>query len=62
MADTVRDGTSRPGEKNHDAKLTAQQVLDIRASTKSQSKLAKEYGVGRQAIGKIIHRHNWKHI
>jgi DNA-binding XRE family transcriptional regulator len=59
----IRDGTRIQGEKHHCAKLTASQVLEIRArATESQYELAEEYGIGRQAIFKIITRRTWQHI
>ena len=42
--------------------FTEQQVLDIRASTKSVSAIAKEYNVGYGTIWSIIKRVNWRHI
>tara|TARA_R110000868_G_scaffold8934_1_gene45335 strand:- start:268 stop:720 length:453 start_codon:yes stop_codon:yes gene_type:complete len=61
-ADRVRDGTDARGEKNVNAKLTAKQVLAIRASEKSQKELAEEYGVHNATISRIILRKDWKHI
>lgn len=55
--DRHRDGTM------NFAKLTANQVLEIRTITnKTHSELAKEYGVNRTTISAIIHRKTWKHI
>lgn len=52
------------GEKNAQAKLTAQQVLSIRArgNTEPQNKIAQEFGVSRVAIGMITKRKRWKHL
>ena len=44
------------------AKLTAEQVLEIRASNKSQKDLALEYGTNSRHISKIILRQRWKHL
>lgn len=52
------------GESNKMAKLTAAQVREIRAigGRVPQSDLARRYGVGQQAIQKILLRQRWKHI
>ena len=45
------------------AKLTPEQVLEIRERTdKNQYELAQEYSVARQHISAIINRHKWRHI
>lgn len=63
---------TQTGKRNHQAKLTEKQVLEIRASygnllgtfNKSQSQyiLADEYGVKRPTISDIVLRKTWKHI
>ena len=61
------------GDRNHQAKLTESDVLDIRAryelalsegaqKTATQVALAKEYGVKRPTISDIVLRKTWKHI
>jgi len=54
------------GEKNPSAKLTINQVIEIRekytSGNYSYSDLGKEYGVDRMHIGSIIRRKTWKHI
>jgi hypothetical protein len=54
------------GEANFRAKLTEQQVLEIRTRYALggvfQRELADEYGVCRSLIGHIITRHLWTHI
>ena len=67
--DKYKHGTILWGSKNHQARLTEAQVLEIRekyirySKTKSNSRqLAEEYGVDMQAIGKIIRRERWNHI
>lgn len=64
MADKLRDGTDNRGEKNCRSKLTTEQVLEIRRlSTKfKQTKIARDFGVSRQLIHKIISRKVWTHI
>ena len=63
-ADKVRDGTDDRGEKNANAKLTAEQVLAIRANleNKTQKELGKEYGVVQGIISAIVNRKRWAHI
>jgi len=62
QADRVRDGTDARGEKCVAAKLTAEQVLAIRASKKSLKELSEEYKVDRTTISKIIRIITWKNI
>ncbi len=54
------------GEKCHLARLTEQQVRDIRAIRLSKGvtykTLATEHGVSRQAISMIVRRKVWKHV
>jgi hypothetical protein len=56
------DGTDQRGEKNGSAKLTIEQVLEIRKSNKSQRSLAKEFSVCQVHIGRIINKKQWTHI
>ena len=70
--DNVRDrerkgrGDSGRGEDSGSARLTNKQVLEIRKRyipyQLSSEKLAKEYGVKKRAIQKVILRRTWKHI
>jgi hypothetical protein len=61
--DMIRDGTDCHGERSPTAKLTAEQVLEIRRRfNESTIDLAKEFGVGRWTIREIITRRSWKHI
>ena len=50
------------GEKNSNAKFTDDDVLSIRADDRSQTIIAKDYGVGQTAIGKIKRGERWAHI
>lgn len=56
------------GEANGRAKLTEADVLAIRAtyvrrsSTHSLEAIARRFGVGRTAIGKIVRRKLWRHV
>ena len=56
MLDMHIDGTMP------NAKLTEEQVLEIRASDKSQRKLAAEYKIARRTISAIISRKRWVHV
>jgi DNA-binding transcriptional regulator YiaG len=62
-ADMIRDGTSLRGIKNPTAKLTEEQVRQIRArAAENQQVLAEEYGVCSETISKIILRKRWAHL
>ena len=50
------------GSNNPDARLTEQQVLEIRASNESQRSLGRKYGVDKSTIGRVKRRDNWTHI
>lgn len=50
------------GERSPHAKLTAEQVKEVKVSTKTQSELAKEYCVSRRTINDILLNKTWRHI
>lgn len=50
------------GERAGSAVLTAEQVISIFNDPRTQVAIAKDYGVGQRAIGKIKRRERWKHI
>ena len=50
------------GSSNSNAKLTASDVLVIRASQKNIQELATEYGVGRSTISNVLRKATWQHI
>ena len=50
------------GEANNKAKLTADIVRQIRASSDTGADLSRRYGVSQTAIGYIRRRRTWKHI
>lgn len=50
------------GSANSNAKLTAADVQLIRASQKTTTELAKEFGVGRSTINNIVKRVTWQHV
>ena len=50
------------GERSPLAKLTEKDVVAIRGSTKSANSLAKEYGVSKRAIQRVVQRRSWRHV
>jgi hypothetical protein len=62
-ADKRRHGTHPTGERNPRAKLTRQQVKEIRRLVKAggnQTELAKRYGIARSTIGCVVTVGTWK--
>jgi hypothetical protein len=62
MADTIAHGTTNRGERCGTAKLNAEQVLKIRASSETLLALAKAYGVSVSAVHHIKRGLTWKHL
>lgn len=69
IADMVMKGRQRTGmgngEKNRNAKLTINQVLEIRRLRKdgmTQEALGQMFGVYHTAIGMILRGKTWKHV
>lgn len=64
MADMVGKGRShrKPGSAHTQAKLTENDVIDIRASELHGAELARRYGMSRTTIYDILNRKIWKHI
>lgn len=66
--DMLRKGRDRHrhGEAHRDARLTEQQVRDIRANKAlcrvSDRELGERYGVSNVAISRIVRRITWKHV
>jgi hypothetical protein len=50
------------GQKNYMAKLSQDNVLQIRASNASSQKLADQFGVSRSCISKIKRGESWRNI
>ena len=50
------------GQQKKGWKLTADDVLDMRASDKTHGELAKIYGVHERIVGGIRRRESWKHV
>lgn len=61
LADRVAHGTETRGERNGQARLTADDVREIRrlGSTATQKAIAAKFSIGRQAVGKIISGERW---
>ena len=47
---------------HHAARLSADQVTAIRSDTRSQRKIAADYGITQVAVHHIKHRKTWKHL
>lgn len=66
VCDCISKGRNCRGERVASAKLTEQQVLDIRAKYANglalQRELASEYGVSRMQISDIVCGKAWKHL
>lgn len=59
MKDKLLDGTTSRGRQHHKNKLTEQQVLAIRADSRSLTDIANEYGIHRKSVYQIQKRTNW---
>jgi len=67
MADMAAKGRAGPprGERNGCAKLTAAQVVEIRALHvlgTGYRKLARRFGINQDTAREIVKRHMWKHV
>ena len=62
MADKVLDGTDSRGERSGKAKLTENQVLEIRADKRIHRIVAEEYGISSPTVSLIKTRKRWNHI
>jgi len=62
--DRSRKGRSKPrkGETNGNAKLTEQDVAEIRSIGGNRHALAKKYGVSDSLISHVINRRIWRHV
>lgn len=64
QADALTKGLLPIGERNHNAKLTAEAVRTIRArhaSGETLTALARDHGVSIHTVWKIVHGRAWKH-
>ena len=62
MRDKTFHGTQMLGTKHHQAKLTEDDVREIRAANATGRSLAEIYGVSQVAIHLIRTRKTWKHV
>lgn len=62
MDDKVKTGNCTRGEEIIFSKLTAENVLAIRASVNTHVALAKQYGVSVNSIMNVRRRFTWKHV
>lgn len=62
MHDMVKKGRQAAGMRNGHAKLTDQQVRDIRAAAGTHSQIAKEYNVTPSLVTMIRRNRIWRHI
>lgn len=60
--DKVKHGTSNRGERQGNSKLTASQVLAIRADKRTQQSIADSYGIDRSHVSDIKNRYRWAHL
>ena len=64
IQDAYNDGliSRQVGEEHPKAKLTNSDVVAIRADTRPNTAIAKEYGVAKSTVGRIKRRTIWRHI
>ena len=66
VAKNIELQTPNSGEDHPSSVLTEGKVMQIRTAydrgDKSQGQLAKEYGVSKVTIKKIVHRKSWRHV
>jgi hypothetical protein len=60
-ADKVKHGTTNRGERCGTAKLTIDQVREIRKDDRLQRIIAKEYGIAESMISRIKNGVRWQH-
>lgn len=66
MADAAAKERTSLGERHRSARLSADQVLEIRRlaalGTRLQSEIASLFGVSLPTVSEIVHRRTWKHL
>lgn len=65
-ADRVANGGGNHGSRHGLAKLTEENVSAIRAAyvhrTITQRQIAKQFGVSRECVGRVVRRRTWAHV
>lgn len=64
-ADWKERGTNKReqrGEKNLCAKLTSEQIYQIREAVGLQREIAKKFGIGKSQVSRIKRRETWRHL
>ncbi len=61
-ADMIAKDRQCRGERSHTAKLTSQQVIEIRNSGLTQRQIVERYGIVQSVASAILLRKSWKHI
>lgn len=62
VQDMLKHGRSTKGELNPQSVLTEQDVRDIREDDRTQSTIAKEFGVSQTCISKVRRHARWQHV
>lgn len=64
MQDALRHGTRTCGTRMNTAKLTDNEVREIRAAPRNMTltELAQKYGVAVSTIHRVRHRQAWRHV
>lgn len=62
IQDKNRDGTHQKGSSCYNAKLSASDVKEIRASSLTYRQLSAKFSVSRSTISNVRNRKRWKHI
>jgi len=62
VKDTIRHGRVPHGERQHNAKLTEQDVIAIRKDWRGSRRLSRKYGVCRQTVDDVKAGKSWKHL
>lgn len=65
VADSVVHGTKVQGERQGVAKLTVEDVVEIRRLYdvgESMCRLARRFGMSESQIGNVVHRRQWAHV
>lgn len=60
--DSIAVGAMQRGERNGHAKLTQNDVIEIRSSKVTANEFAKRLGVSARYIGQIRRRERWRHV